>query len=387
LCALWEKLLRVERIGVRDDFFELGGHSLLAVRLFAEIEQTLGPKLPLVTLFQAPTVEQLAALMRRGESVQSGSLLVPIQPHGTRPPLFLVHGAGGDVLWGYANLAACLPQDQPIYGIKSRGQIGQEEFTNLRDMADCYLQVVREFQPEGPYYLGGYCFGGNVAYEMARQLQAQGRTVALVALIDSAPANAGYETVQWWRRDFAKRFSQNFWYWLRDFAALAFTEQRNFVARKLRSLSRRLKWQVARASAAPWVDLEAVIDTRHFPDQELKLWQIHLQALVEHVEEPYDGQVTLLRTRGQPLFCSLEDDFCWSKLARGGVVVKLLPGSHENIFQEPNVGKLARQFGESLVAAQARAQVAERPVRINPAAAYSLTRFAELKAHDSSLKL
>src|SRR5581483_9346233 len=100
LCRLWQSLLRVERVGIRDNFFELGGHSLLAVRLFAEVEKLTGKKLPLVTLFQHSTVEQLALMIeQRSGAVRSS--LVAIQAHGTRPPLFLIHGAGGDVLWGY----------------------------------------------------------------------------------------------------------------------------------------------------------------------------------------------------------------------------------------------------------------------------------------------
>ncbi|HTL59970.1 MAG TPA: amino acid adenylation domain-containing protein [Candidatus Limnocylindrales bacterium] len=357
LSQLWQNLLHIDRVGVQDNFFELGGHSLLAVRLFAELENLVGKKLPLVTLFQAPTVEQLACVLEQTAPGQSDSLLVPIQPNGSKPPLFLVHGAGGDVLWGYANLAAHLPPDQPVYGVKSRGQVGLDEFTNLRDMASCYLEAVRQFQPQGPYYLGGYCFGGNVAYEMARQLREQGDTVALIALLDSAPSNAGYETVPWFRPDFAGRFVANFHHWLKDFAALPFVDQRNFVARKLRALGRRLKSKVALRRSGPWVDVEEIIDPHHFSENELKLWQIHLQALIQHVEGPYSGQVTLLRTRGQPLFCSLEEDFCWSKLARGGVTVKLVPGSHENIFNEPNVQTLAKELAAALTAAQVNASV------------------------------
>jgi FkbH-like protein len=361
LCALWQKLLHVQRVGVRDDFFEMGGHSLLAVRLFAEIEKTMGRKLPLVTVFQAPTVEQLAALLKQPKPSEATSLLVPIQPEGAHPPLFLVHGAGGDVLWGYANLAAHLPPDQPIYGIKSCGQAGLKEFESLSEMASYYLQVIRDFRPKGPYHLGGYCFGGNVAYEMARQLREQGQVVGLVALIDSAPSNAGYEHVNWRSADFSRRFLRNFSHWLKDFAALKSSEQCNFVARKFRSWWRQLSQTVLRGNSTPEVDLEAIIDPRHFPEHELKLWQIHLQALVEHVEGIYPGQVTLLRTRGQPLFCSLEDDFCWSKLAQGGVVVKVVPGSHENIFQAPNVEQLAGELAEALAAARNRALRMRRP--------------------------
>ncbi|HWH70138.1 MAG TPA: alpha/beta fold hydrolase, partial [Candidatus Sulfotelmatobacter sp.] len=354
LCELWQQLLHVKQVGVQDNFFALGGHSLLAVRLFAEVEKLTGRKLPLVTLFQAPTVEELARVLSQNKSSPSRSLLVPIQPHGSKPPLFLVHGAGGDVLWGYANLAAYLDPDQPVYGIKSRGQVGLEEYARLEEMAACYLQAVRTLQPQGPYYLGGYCFGGNVAYEMARQLQAQGEQVGLLALLDSAPSNAGYEQLTWWRPDFGLRFARNVYYWLQDFAALKPRERRTFFQRKLRALGRKLKHRLQPRHNQALVDLEDVIDLTHFPENELKLWRIHLQALVEHVEQPYPGQVMLLRTRGQPVFCSLEEDFCWGKLAQGGVILKRIPGSHENIFMEPNVKVLAQELTTAL--AQAHSQ-------------------------------
>jgi pyochelin synthetase len=97
------------------------------------------------------------------------------------------------------------------------------------------------------------------------------------------------------------------------------------------------------------VDLDEVIDISHFPKAELKLWQIHLNALVQHVERKYEGRVVLLRTRGQPLFCSLQDDFCWSKLATN-LEVKLVPGSHEQVFMEPHVRALAAQVSQCLEA-------------------------------------
>jgi FkbH-like protein len=356
LCELWQKLLHIERVGVRDDFFELGGHSLLAVRLFVEVEKLTGRKLPLVTLFQSPTIERLAGILSQENPSAFHSLLVPIQPRGSKPPLFLVHGAGGDVLWGYANLAAHLRPEHPIYGIKSRGQAGLDEFTNLEDMAAYYLAEVRAFQPRGPYYLGGYCFGGNVAYEMARQMRAQGEQVALLALIDSAPSNAGYERATWLSPRFMYSFARNVGYWLSDFRILKPEERRNFFARKLRTMWRKALRRLKGRASPPTVDLEEVIDPSHFSENELKLWRMHLQALTDHVEQPYPGQVTLLRTRGQPLICSFEPDFCWGRLAREGVQVKPIPGSHENIFMEPNVKQLAKELETCLAQAGAQTQ-------------------------------
>jgi FkbH-like protein len=348
LCEIWQRLLHIDRVGITENFFEIGGHSLLAVRLFAEIKRVAGKKLPLVTIFQSPTIEQLAHHLAQGHAELSRSLLVPLQPNGSKPPLFLVHGAGGDILWGYANLSPHMPDDQPIYGIKSSGQAGREEFTRIEDMAACYVKELRTFQPHGPYYLGGYCFGGNVAYEMARQLHASGEKVAFVALLDSAPANAGYERIHWWAPRYGLRFMRNLYYWLEDFAQQSPKERREFILRKLRILARKLtRWRDSRT-----VDLEAVIDVSHFPENELRLWRIHLQALIDHEQRPYPGEVLLLRTRGQPLLCSLERDFCWGKLAQRGAQVIVIPGSHENVFMEPNVRTLAKELGFALAQAQ-----------------------------------
>jgi amino acid adenylation domain-containing protein/FkbH-like protein len=348
LCEIWQRHLHIDRVGITDNFFEIGGHSLLAVRLFAEINRVTGKKLPLVTIFHSPTIEQLAIHLAQGHGELSRSLLVPLQSKGAKPPLFLVHGAGGDILWGYANLSAHMPDDQPIYGIKSSGQAGRDEFARIEDMAACYVKELRAFQPHGPYYLGGYCFGGNVAYEMARQLHASGEKVAFVALLDSAPANAGYERIHWWAPRYGLRFARNLYYWLSDFAQQSPKERREFFIRKLRVLGRKITGRRGKRT----VDLEAVIDVSHFPENELRLWRIHLQALVDHVQQPYPGQVTLLRTRGQPILCSLESDFCWGRLAQRGVEVTVIPGSHENVFMEPNVRTLAKELGFAIAQSQ-----------------------------------
>src|SRR5262249_44140577 len=141
LSLIWQKLLRVERVGARDNFFELGGHSLLAVQLFARIEKQMGVKLPIVTIFQSPTLQQLAQAVQRRSHKAAQTIFLPIQPHGEKPPLFLVHGAGGDVLWGYANLAHYTDPAQPIFGMQS---VGDREFATLEDMAAYYVEQVRE---------------------------------------------------------------------------------------------------------------------------------------------------------------------------------------------------------------------------------------------------
>jgi amino acid adenylation domain-containing protein/FkbH-like protein len=351
LRAIWEQLLRVHGVSIRDNFFELGGHSLLAVRLFAQIEKQLGAKLPIVTIFQSPTIEQLADAIVQLKSQPSESVLLPIQPNGDKSPLFLVHGAGGDVLWGYANLANCTDADQPIYGIQA---CGREEFPTLEDMAAHYVERLREFQPQGPYFLGGYCFGGNVAQEMARQLELQGEHVALLALLDCAPSNCGYETARWWHPRFVFDFTRNLSYWLDDFSQLTPRERRNLVLRKLKTLPRKAS-RLLRRNSEPEVDLEDVIDLTHVSDREMRLWKLHLDLLVRHCSKPYRGHITLFRTRGHPILCSFEEDFGWGKLSPK-VVVKKIPGSHEGVFMEPHVKSLAKELQEALHHAHQKSQ-------------------------------
>jgi thioesterase domain-containing protein len=253
-----------------------------------------------------------------------------------------VHGAGGDILWGYANMARYLDGAQPIYGIQARATDRKKEFKTLEEMAADYLAEIRSFQPSGPYYLGGYCFGGNVAYEMARQLHAAGETVGLMALLDCAPSNTGYEQVRWWRPSFPLQFARNLYYWWEDFVKLTSEQQHNLIGRKLRVLRRRIGRRLSGARQGEVIDLEEVFDINQFPPHELKLWESHLRLLLEHVSQPYAGEVTLFRTRGHPLLCSYKPDFGWGALARRGVNVQYVPGSHESIFMEPNVACLAK---------------------------------------------
>jgi thioesterase domain-containing protein len=265
-------------------------------------------------------------------------------------------------LWGYANLARHLHPQQPIFGIQARHAAGTKDFATLEEMAVDYLKDIRSHQPEGPYYIGGYCFGGNVAYEIARQLRAQGQVAALVALFDCAPSNTGYERLRWWRPSFPFTFARNFYFWADDFFKLKRAEQRNLIGRKLRAFQRKLAriWRSRGGEDA--VDLEEIIDVTQFPQQELELWQSHLNLLVAHVSRPYTGHVALFRTRGHPIFCSFERDFGWSELAQGGVAVKFVPGSHESIFAEPNVSSLAAAL-EPLLDPGAAGSERERPAQ------------------------
>ena len=184
LTRIWEDVLNVRPIGVSDNFFELGGHSLLAVKLFDRMAKATGQNLPLATLFECPTIKHLAEVLRKRNWSPPWKSLVPVQPGGSKPPLFLVPPAAGSVL-RFAELARHLGQDQPVYGLEPLGHDDRHPPQDrVEDMASLYLKELRELQPIGPYLLAGICFGGFVAWEMARQLEQQGSQVALVALLD-----------------------------------------------------------------------------------------------------------------------------------------------------------------------------------------------------------
>ena len=158
LAQLWAKVLKVKRVGLNDNFFELGGHSLLAVRIIVEIENIYGRRLPLATLLQAPTVGALAEVLRKENWKPSWSSLVPLQPGGSKPPLFLIHSHGGNVL-EYYPLANHLDKDQPVYALQARGLDGNiPKNESLEQIASAYLKEIRTLQSEGPYLLGWFLF-------------------------------------------------------------------------------------------------------------------------------------------------------------------------------------------------------------------------------------
>ena len=353
LVAIWEKILGVSPVGVHDSFFQLGGHSMAGVRLFARIEREFGRRLPLASLFESPTLEQLAVRLRDPAKPVTCSSLVALQPRGTRPPMFFVHGAGGGNLWTYTNLIPHLDPDQPVYAFESRGMRSHAEFTRVEDMARHYLQEIRTVQPQGPYYLGGYCFGGNVAFEMARQLEAAGEPVALLTLLDSAAANSCYQRLPWWQPVFHLRFAVNTAYWLADFLRQPSREQLRFVRRKCRVLAGRVLARLRGKGQA--FEVEEVIDVSLFPEIELGLWQTHLRALGDYHPQPYGGRAVLFRTRGHPFLCSFDPRFGWGPLVRGGIETVILPGAHEGIFMEPHVRALSACFRQQLEKAQANA--------------------------------
>ena len=185
LAQIWAELLKVERVGIHDNFFALGGHSLLTFRLKTIIKNRLDYDLPLASLFQDPTIAGLAKFLASPAEEQGSSILVPVQPKGTRQPFFCMHPVGGQVM-SYAGLARELGTDQPFYALQSPDP-AQLPSGTIEEMASLYIREIRRIQPTGPYLLGGWSMGGLLAFEMAHQLIEQGEKISLLALFDSVP--------------------------------------------------------------------------------------------------------------------------------------------------------------------------------------------------------
>lgn len=352
LVRVWETTFGVRPIGIHDNFFGLGGHSLLAVKLIAAIEKEAGRKLRLSTIFQQPTIARLARFVQEARPTLSASSIVEIQPNGNKAPLFLVHGVGGGMFWGYNNLARHLGPDQPVYAFKSRGMDGLEEFTRIEDIAAQYVSDLRKIQKQGPYRLGGYCFGGNVAYEMARQLRAQNQHVALLLLINCWPNNSSYTQLSW-TPAFLGKAIWNFGIRLAHQIRCGAKQPRDYFKWRAAWAIKRLR-SLFSQNISGRLSVDDIVDLSERPEHERKLWRTHVQAWLQYQPQPYDGRIVLFRTRGHPLVCSFDNQMGWGSYAKGGVEVRICPGDHESILEEQNVpytaGELASILDERNVA-------------------------------------
>jgi amino acid adenylation domain-containing protein len=341
LVQIWENVLNVYPLGVRDCFFERGGHSLLAVRLMAIIHQQFGKYLPLASLFQNSTIEHQANLVLQQTDSQPSSPLVAIQTTGSQPPFFCVHPVGGNVLC-YFELARHLGKEQPFYGLQSAGLNGEQgPKTSIEDMAAYYIEALQAIQPSGPYYLGGWSLGGIVAFEMAQQLRFRGEEVALLALIDSyAPA-----VINWYEemdeasllvhlaRDMGGLFGKELPISADELQQFAPEEQLNYILERSKNLN----------ILPPEVSLEQM---RHL----MRVFQANREAMLSYIPQPYPGKIALLSASEKPLQVKLDPTQGWGELATGGLDIQPIPGDHYAILRDPHVQLLAQQLATNLKA-------------------------------------
>lgn len=355
LARIWERVMGISSIGVNDNFFELGGHSLLAVRLFAQIEKSFDRNLPLATLFQAPTVKQLAHVLREEGWPVPWSSLVIIQGGRDRTPFFCVHAAGGNVL-EYRDLARLLGPNQPFYGLQAKGLDGkQEPHTSIKEMAAHYIREMREVQPKGPYLIGGRSSGGTIAFEMACQLTAKGEEVRLLALLDTYPA--GYFKLVAGASGFRQRsirYFKKLWSHGLNLRQLGPTEKLGYILNKLKYAPEKIRHKLYRRAYKIYKQIGQPL-----PPALKNIEEINFAAVKDYLPQVYSGNVVLFLASDLTADYDLLDG--WRELVAGSIEAHEISGDHINIIKEPHVRALADQLRACLDNVQAEpAEVAQR---------------------------
>jgi thioesterase domain-containing protein/acyl carrier protein len=335
LVKIWQALLKIEKISVTDSFFDLGGQSLLAARMFARIEEEFGRRFPIALLFQSPTIKQLARKLTENEKAENTwPSLVPIQTKGKNTALFLVHGAGGNVLL-YRTLAERLEPDYPLYGLQSKGLDGDSNpLRTIEEMAECYLEEIRSIQPEGPYCLGGYCLGGTIAYEMAQRLTAQGERVGMVAMLDT------YNFQRALKVGFFTFLLQKFkFHWL------------NFIQLRPWTMFKYLREKRRLAGDGGWAHIRTERPGTTLQDGAARA-ESGIEATVQEINDhaadiydpkPYAGKLTLFKPQVNYKFYP-DPKLGWGDLAIGGLDIVELPVNPHAMLVEPYVEVLSQEL-------------------------------------------
>lgn len=349
IAQIWQNVLNVERIGIHDNFFELGGHSLLALRLFTRIEQETGTSMPLSTLFKATTIAQLARLIDDGIMDKTSDCLVPIQPMGAKIPFFCVHGVEGDV-FGYRDLVNALGDDQPVIGLQANGWDYPESYDRtIAQMAARYIDAMKSYQATGPYRIGGYCFGGIVAYEMACQLEKMGEKVSLLAVFEGSTPVEGDRSASFLQRLVA--FIRHLPSWVGDYTRMSPEQLWNRIRATLIKIRMKLR---ANSDLERRMQAEEIlnVDLNDLSNRNVELTHVNSNAFLHYEPKKYSGILTLFQARNQSInevmFGSLDPKMGWGDLALGGVRVRIVDGFHRNIHLSPYVTSLASELRQCL---------------------------------------
>lgn len=346
LAEIWADSLGLKNIGINENFFELGGHSLLGVHLLNKVEKATGKRLPIAALFKSPTIAGMSLLLEahneapaQGRYVSPWNSLVAVKPQGSRPPFFCIHGRAH-------SLARHMHEDQPFYWLHHGQDARRTTYHTVGEIAADHLMEIRNVQPHGPYYLGGFSFGGMVAFEVARQLIQEGEEIALLALFDPTlqekysatrrPANNN--PVEYIRRlnkekDTALRLAR--------------------ISTTLLSKGRRLRktcsdnckaalCKACMALGKPVPSFVAVFN----------LIELFKKAAANYEYRPLPGTVTMfvpeIYLKRERLISTLQTR--WGNIAQHGVEFRYVKGAttHHKMVEEPHVRNLVEQLEECL---------------------------------------
>jgi len=333
LAVIWREALHITDVGVRDNFFDLGGHSLLLIRLISQIQKEFGQRLPVATVLESPTIEALAIVLAGGKTTSTICRVIPLKPQGTRPP-FICLGASPLFL----PLARLLGPDQPFCGLDltQLKKINLPDPCRLEDLAAYVVDAILEYQPQGPYSIGGWCLYGVLAYEAGRQLMAKGHEVELLTLIDSpnvayGRALSGVERAQ--------MRTQKWLFHLSNLVKaspaemLRYTKQRLDIARY--KMMRRQQKQAFEMG---------------LQDEDIQLLDIDpilFYAATHYDPPPYSGPVLMVQAAETPSGQHWQMGVQWKRPVQGKSVVHCVKGGHDGMFKYPYVETLAAKMKPS----------------------------------------
>ncbi|WP_392535259.1 amino acid adenylation domain-containing protein [Nostoc sp. C117] len=341
LAQIWENLLQTNPIGVTANFFDLGGHSLLAARLMAQINERFGQQLSLSALFQGATIEQLAKTIRQQFSSGSGSPLVAIRSSGTRNPFFCVHPAGGSII-AYPNLASKLDAEQPFYALEQNPIQQQPEVISIEQTATAYLEEIRAVQPEGPYLLGGWCYGGIVAFEMAQQLQRQGQTVSLLAVFDAIIPDSPIQPADDDDAKYIVRAAESIKYLFGIDVAISYEEALPL------SPDEQFKLLLKQLNIVSDAEIQQHLCS-------YRLFKGHAQAIRDYVPQVYTSKITLFKAKEtiphhfqSPELYSDDPLLGWGKCSVQPIDVIEVPGNHFSMFTDTHIQQLSKELRKAI---------------------------------------
>ena len=371
LIEIWKELLH-KQVNIHDNFFELGGHSLLATQMTSRVRDTLGLELPLQSVFESPTIAQLTPILERNttstseipqlvrldrsayrrqrstpngtqiqessppkaQSATARSPLVLLTLGGSREPFFCVHPMFG-VVFPYLELAHHLGSDRSFYGLQPLGLDGSPPLKRIEAIAAYYIEAIQSVQPHGPYFIGGWSFGGLVAFEMAQQLTQAGQQIGLLAILDTtAPFNkpSFYQSLKF-------LLGTALWStlpFLLDYGAIA--------TNRLSSSIPWSRWQwSAIVRLVPESRLRLLDESAISPM--LKIFYANAQAAYRYVPQSYPNRITLFEAANPD--ANEQAALGWSALSSDIQLYKV-PGNHLSLLKQPHVQILAQQLGQCL---------------------------------------
>jgi non-ribosomal peptide synthetase component F/thioesterase domain-containing protein len=341
LAQIWEGVLGMTSISVQANFFDIGGTSMMILKMVPRINAAFELLLPVPTIFKAPTIELMANVIKERSTIEK-QVVLPLHPSGDRPPLFMVHS-----YHLYRALPAALGNDQPFYGVMELELSDRHSPYTLKDQVANYVQHIRAVQPKGPYYIAGFCFFGLLAFEVGAQLEALGEEVAFIGLIDT------YCPEYWSQRQSAQAeiipsggalmptSTAPLWHHLRKSTGLKFRERMlghaDFIGHKLRNRGLSLMLE-ARVSIYTFFISRGI---------KLPAW-LNDPALVtrvgvrRHIPAKITSDVYLFPAEDVPLEANFDPTLGWGTMTSGKVKTLWIPGDHEDMFKEKNIGALAK---------------------------------------------